>query len=79
LSRKNVSLSLPIEARAQELIRARGFQGMSDLLATLIREEYERRQPPELDPAQQEALRRAKSTSNISYLKSKQQKKKLPQ
>lgn len=41
--RKNISISDPIEKRAEELIRARGFSGLSDLIATLIREEWERR------------------------------------
>lgn len=45
MSRKNISLNEVMEERAQALIRARGFSGLSDLLATLIREEYERRHP----------------------------------
>lgn len=41
--RKQISLSEQIEARADDIILARGFDGLSDLLATLIREEWERR------------------------------------
>lgn len=48
MSRKNIHLTDPIEARAAEIIRERGFSGLSDMLATLIREEYERRRPPAL-------------------------------
>lgn len=43
MSRKNISLTEPIDARAQEIIRRRGFTGLSDMIATLVREEYERR------------------------------------
>jgi hypothetical protein len=46
--RKNISLSQQVEERAKAIIEARGFDGLSDLLAALIREEYERRQPPTL-------------------------------
>ena len=46
--RINISLSDKIEQRAKEVIEARGFSGLSDLLAVLIREEYERRHPPAL-------------------------------
>lgn len=44
--RINISLSEEVEARAQKIIDARGFSGLSDLLQALIREEYERRNPP---------------------------------
>jgi len=44
MSRKNISISEAIEGRAQQLIHARGFRGLSDLIDALIREEYERRE-----------------------------------
>jgi hypothetical protein len=48
MSRKNISLPEAINDRAKELIAARGFSGLSDLIAVLIREEYERRGSPAL-------------------------------
>lgn len=42
--RKNISFSPKIEERAQAIIRERGFDGLSDLFAALVREEYERRE-----------------------------------
>jgi hypothetical protein len=50
--RKNISLSHSIEERAKRIIEARGFTGLSDLVAALIREEYERRNPPVVQPGQ---------------------------
>lgn len=50
--RKNVSLTPPIELRAEEIIKRRGFTGLSDMIAVLVREEYERRFPS-IDPAEQ--------------------------
>jgi Arc/MetJ-type ribon-helix-helix transcriptional regulator len=80
LSRKNVSLSPQIEARASELIQARAFQGMSELIAALIREEYERRHPPTVpDPAELAAKHKAQSQRNLAHLKSKHQQHKLAQ
>jgi hypothetical protein len=52
--RRNVSLSAQVEARAEQIIKARGFDGLSDMVQTLIREEYERRHPAHVlkeDPA----------------------------
>ena len=46
MSRKNISLSEQIEQRAQAVIESRGFSGLSDLIAVLVREEYERRFGP---------------------------------
>lgn len=43
MSRKNISLTKPIDERAAKLIEARGFTGLSDLIAVLVREEFERR------------------------------------
>lgn len=43
MSRKNISLTEPIEERANEVIRERGFTGLSDMIAVLVREEFERR------------------------------------
>ena len=48
--RKNISLHDEVEKRAEELIRARGFSGLSDLVQSLIREEYERRHAPRVKP-----------------------------
>jgi hypothetical protein len=48
MSRKNISLHSEVEKRAKDIIKARGFAGLSDLLAALIREEHERRHPPEI-------------------------------
>lgn len=55
--RKNISLSAQVEERAKAIIEARGFDGLSDLIAALVREEYERRQPPVLQepPANSQA------------------------
>lgn len=44
MSRKNVSLTKPIDERAAAIIHARGFTGLSDMIAVLVREEFERRQ-----------------------------------
>ena len=43
MSRKNISLSDKIEDRAKKLIAKRGFDGLSDMIAVLVREEFERR------------------------------------
>jgi hypothetical protein len=43
MSRKNVSLTKPIDARAEKIITTRGFTGLSDMIAVLVREEFERR------------------------------------
>jgi hypothetical protein len=45
--RKNISLSKEVKKRADAIIKARGFSGLSDLIQTLIREEFERRKPDE--------------------------------
>lgn len=44
----NVSWGPRTRKRAELLIELRDFKGVSDLLQTLIREEWERRQPPVL-------------------------------
>lgn len=46
MSRKNISLSEPIQKRAKAIIFERGFNGLSDLIGTLIREDFERRFGP---------------------------------
>ena len=43
MSRKNISLHEEIDRRAEQLILKRGFAGLSDLIAVLVREEWERR------------------------------------
>ena len=43
MSRKNIHLSDSVEARANELIKSGVADGLSDLIARLIREEWERR------------------------------------
>lgn len=43
MSRKNISLTDPIEERALAIISKRGFTGLSDMIAVLVREEYERK------------------------------------
>ena len=43
MSRKNISLHEQIEERADKIIAKRGMAGLSDLIAVLVREEYERR------------------------------------
>ena len=43
MSRKNISLHEQIEERANQIIVRRGMAGLSDLIAVLVREEYERR------------------------------------
>lgn len=43
MSRKNISLSNSIEGRAAAIIKKRGMDGLSDLIAVLVREEFERR------------------------------------
>jgi hypothetical protein len=48
--RKNISLSSQVEERAKAIIKARGFDGLSDLIAALVREEFERRHPPTIVP-----------------------------
>jgi hypothetical protein len=64
MSRKQISLTDPVEERAKSIINRRGFNGLSDMIATLVREEYERRglapaslkdAPASSTPAQQEA------------------------
>lgn len=40
--RKNISISAEMEKRANRIIARRGFDGFSDLIATLIREESEK-------------------------------------
>jgi len=47
MTRKNISLNLIIQERAEALIKLRGFTGLSDLLSSLIREEWERGHPIE--------------------------------
>jgi hypothetical protein len=46
--RKNISVHQQIDERANKIIERRGFSGLSDLIAALIREEYERRFPGDL-------------------------------
>jgi hypothetical protein len=41
--KKHISISKRDEERAEEIIELRGFDGLSDLIKTLIREEHERR------------------------------------
>lgn len=53
MSRKNISLNLTIQQRAETLIKLRAFTGLSDLLSALIREEWERRHPPAIEPPQE--------------------------
>lgn len=43
MSRKNVSITKPIDERVNALIKERGFRGLSDMIATLVREEFDRR------------------------------------
>jgi hypothetical protein len=43
MSRKNISLHDEIDRRAEVIIAKRGFAGLSDMIAVLVREEYERR------------------------------------
>lgn len=80
MSRKNISLHEEIDRRAEAIIAARGFAGLSDLIAGLIREEYERRglDKPEtlrdgpVSAAQQaENDRRAAEIVETSYTKKK--------
>lgn len=52
--RKNISLTQPVEDRAAAIMEARGFNGLSDMIATLVREEYERRHPPQIGGALRE-------------------------
>jgi len=75
MSRKNISLSEPIEERAQQLIKARGFSGLSDMLATLIREEYERRHPPTLQEGQAPGEPGKPPAQPVRYLKGKAKRK----
>jgi hypothetical protein len=44
--RKNISIHPAVLERAADLMGARAINNFSELLATLIREEYDRRQPP---------------------------------
>lgn len=44
--RKSLTFNPEVVARAEAIMRARGFDEMSDFVSTLIREEYERRHPP---------------------------------
>jgi metal-responsive CopG/Arc/MetJ family transcriptional regulator len=46
--RFGVNLSPESRRRADAIIAARGFRGLSDVIAALIREEYERRCPPQI-------------------------------
>ncbi len=50
MSRKNISISDPVEQRAKEVMKARGIVGLSSLMDVLIREEFERRQAPVIYP-----------------------------
>ncbi len=43
MSRKNISLSDSVERKAEELIKSEVGDGLSDLVARLIREEWDRR------------------------------------
>ncbi len=52
MSRKNISLNALTEQSAKEIMKARKIPGpgYSALLDILVREEYERRQPPTIYP-----------------------------
>jgi hypothetical protein len=41
--RWNISMKQPIQQRAKKVMAARGFGGLSEMVATLVREEFERR------------------------------------
>lgn len=43
MGRKNIYIREQIEVKANDIIAKRGFSGLSDMLAVLIREEHERR------------------------------------
>lgn len=79
--RKNVSLTAPIEERAKEIIRLRGFTGLSNMIAVLVREEYERKiaQPPAALKESQKteaAIKPGKGSSSYRRKRAKQSQKK---
>lgn len=64
MPRKNVSLPSAIQKRAKEIIKVRGFNGLSDCLQALVREEYERRTPPTVIPSGKAAIDPAKESAD---------------
>jgi hypothetical protein len=44
--RQNIYMTEPLRERAEAIIQERGLNGLTDLVKTLIREEYERRRQP---------------------------------
>jgi hypothetical protein len=49
--RKSLTFNPDILERAEVLMRARCFDELSEFISALVREEYERRQPPHLADA----------------------------
>jgi hypothetical protein len=69
--RKNISFGKGIKHRADEIIKVRGFKGLSELLSALVREEYERRTPPIIYPTGQETGIQRKILDSVNAAKSK--------
>jgi hypothetical protein len=65
--RKNISLPDPVVERAQAIMLARGISEFSDLIATLIRESYERMVQPVI-PMSDEAIAWKISSEKIAAL-----------